>query len=145
MKRLVFFCSLCLQMLAACNNSGGGKGETPASENDMDAARNFIRAALDRNWNEAKKFMLKDSSNNERLNSIEDFYKNEKRDEKRNYHEASINLYDSRKLNDSVTIVNYSNSYKNQRDSVKVVRIDGQWLVDLKYSFLPNDTTRHAH
>src|SRR5215208_5343904 len=143
MKRLLFG-FLFLQFFYACNNTPQGKKEIPASENDIDAARNFIRASLDRNWDEARKYMLQDSSNLERLNSIEDFYKHEGRDDSRGYKEATINTYDSRQLNDSITIVNYSNSYKNKKDSLKVVRISGQWLVDLKYSFLPTDSVKNV-
>jgi|SRR3954471_15807508 hypothetical protein len=135
MLLLVFFIS--------CNNDGE-KSATPASENDMDAARNFIRAALDRKWDDARRFMLKDSSNIEILKSFEDFYQHEDKEERRNYREASITTYDSRKVNDSTTIVNYSNSYKKKMDSIRIVRTNGQWLVDLKYSFLPTDSAKHV-
>ncbi|MFL5808339.1 MAG: hypothetical protein ACJ749_02395, partial [Flavisolibacter sp.] len=134
MLMLVFFIS--------CNNDG--EKAVPASENDLDAARNFIRAALDRKWEDAKRFMLKDSSNLEILNSFQDFYREEKGEERRNYREASITTYDSRKVNDSTTIVNYSNSYKKKMDSIKIVRRNGQWLVDLKYSFLPTDSSKNV-
>jgi hypothetical protein len=135
MLLLVFFIS--------CNNSSENTN-APASENDLDAARNFIRAALDRKWDEARRYMLKDSSNTEILNRFEDFYQHENREERRNYREASITTYDSRKVNDSTTIVNYSNSYKKKMDSIRIVRTNGQWLVDLKYSFLPTDTAKNV-
>lgn len=126
----------------ACNEEE--KKEAPVSENYVDAARNFIRASLDRKWDEARKFMLQDSANVERMNIIEDSYRDENREERRGYREASITTYDSRMVNDSISIVQYSNSYKNKRDSLKVVRVNGQWLVDLKYSILPIDSTRHV-
>jgi len=37
--------------------------------------------------------------------------------------------------NDSTTITVFSNSYKNDKDTLKIVKQDGQWLVDLKYLF----------
>ena len=135
MLLLVFFIS--------CNNEGN-KETVAASENDLDAARNFIRAALDRKWDDARHYMLKDSSNMEIINSFEDFYQHEDKEERRNYREASITTYDSRKVNDSTTIVNYSNSYKKKRDSIRIVRRNGQWLVDLKYSFLPTDSAKNV-
>ena len=126
----------------ACNEEE--KKEAPVSENYVDAARNFIRASLDRKWDEARKFMLLDSANVERMDIIEDSYRDENREGRRGYREASITTYDSRIVNDSTSIVHYSNSYKNKRDSLKVVRVNGQWLVDLKYSILPIDSTRHV-
>ena len=142
MKRILFFSFLSLQIFVACN-SDENKTETPSSENDVDAARNFIRSALDGNYSRARQFMVRDSLNDERIENVErNYQKNMRSEDKRGYREASITLYDSRQINDSITIVNYSNSYMNKKDSLKVVRINGQWLIDLKYSFLPPDTTQ---
>ncbi|HEX6333290.1 MAG TPA: hypothetical protein VFZ78_03625 [Flavisolibacter sp.] len=131
-----------LVSLASCGNPENG--DTPASENDLDAARNFIRAALDRKWPEARRYMLQDSANVERLEKIEAFYINEDREERRGYREASITTHEARKVNDSVTIVHYSNSFKNEKDSLKVVRVNGRWLVDFKYTFLPPDSSAYV-
>jgi hypothetical protein len=132
-------------MICACNNNDQQEKET-TSENDVDAARNFIRSALDGKWREARRFMVQDSTNTQLLDAYESNYETHmNREDKRGYREASITLYDSRQENDSVTIVNYSNSYKKKRDSLKVVRINNQWLVDLKYSFPQTDTTSHVH
>lgn len=143
MKRLVRFSFICLLFLAACTNGNPDKETT--SENDVDAARNFIRAALDGQWREAKKFMLQDSTNIVLLDYSENNYQlHLNSEDKRGYREASITLYDTRQLNDSVSIINYSNSYKKQKDSLRVVRNGGVWVVDLKYSFPQTDTTRYA-
>ena len=124
---------LLLQMFCACNENVN----TSTSENDIDAARNFIRAALDGKWNEANTFMIQDSTNVQLLERASDRYITKNKDDKRSYRESSINLYGSRKVNDSITVISYSNSFMNKKDSLKVVRINGQWLIDLKYSLLP--------
>ena len=134
-----------LLVLQACNSGGEAKKEAPASENDMDAARNFIRAALDGKWSEAGKFMLRDSLNVELLDMSEGRYEHMGREEKRGYRESSIQLFDSRQVGDSITIVSYANSFMNKKDSLKVVHLGNQWLIDLKYSLLPTDTTKHVH
>ena len=136
---------LSLLLLCACNSSDEVKKTVPASENDMDAARNFIRAALDGKWSEARKFMVQDSVNVQLLDMTEHRYERTDRENKRSYRESSIKLYDSRQVGDSVTIINYANSFMNKKDSLKVMHLKGQWLVDLKYSLLPNDTAKHAH
>ncbi len=41
----------------------------------------------------------------------------------------------SARLNDSTTVVIYSNSFKNNWDTLKAVRQKGQWLVDFNYLF----------
>lgn len=143
MKRIFLPGLLLLLAALACNNP---EKENPASESDLDAARNFIRAALDGNWSQARTYMIQDSVNTQILDRYEERYqKTLNREDKRGYREASIINYDPRKVNDSVIIFNYANSYKKQRDSLKVVRISGEWLVDLKYSYFHNsDSTVHV-
>ena len=60
--------------------------------------------------------------------------------DKQGYRDASINIHNVETVNDSTTIVNYSNSYKKEKADLKVVRLNGAWLVDFKHSF-PADTT----
>ncbi len=141
MKRLVRFSFLCLLFFAACTNESQEEKET-TSENDVDAARNFIRSALDGKWKDARRFMLQDSINTQLLDTYENNYRSHmKSEDKRGYRDASITLYETRQLNDSVSIINYSNSFKKQKDSLRVVRNNGVWVVDLKYSFPQTDTT----
>ena len=133
---------LFLQFFCACSGSEGEKsGEVTTSENDVDAARNFIRSALDGKYDRARKFMIQDSANNDYLDLAQRNYESRMDPEdKRGYRESSINIHGLRQLDDSTTVVSYSNSFKKKNDSLKVVRRDGNWLVDLKYSFTPTDS-----
>ena len=142
MKRFLLPFLFILTFFSCTNNDN----KTTTSENEVDAARNFIRAALDGKWNDAQKFMLPDSTNVQILDNLKrnwELHMNP--DDKRGYRDASINLYDTRNVADSIVIVNYSNSYKKEKDSVRVVRNNEQWLIDLKYSFPQTDTSHHAH
>ena len=142
MRRVIVFSFILLQVFTSCSNNQEN-ADSGKPENDVDAARTFIRYALDGDYGRARKLIIRDTLNNEYLDNFERYYQNNmSRDDKRGYRESSINLYDSRQVSDSVTIVNYSNSYKKKRDSLKVVRINGQWLIDLKYSFPPTDSTK---
>ncbi len=135
MKSLKFTGFLFLLFFCACHNNNSEQKET-TSENDVDAARNFIRAALDGQYSKARTFMLHDSLNNQLLDAFENNYETRMtRDDKRGYRESSINMHDVRQMGDTASIVSYSNSYKKQNDSLKVVHVNGQWLVDFKYSF----------
>ena len=126
-------------LLAACG--GTEEKDETASEIDVDAARNFIRAALDGKWDKAKSYMLVDSTNAALLQTAEEVYQQQGLQEKRGYREANITFYETRQLSDSIAMVEYANTYKKERDTLKIVKINGQWLVDLKYSLLPNDST----
>jgi hypothetical protein len=140
MKRYLF--GLALLATFSCNNNNNGTA--PESENDLDAGRNFIRAALDGKWSDAKQYMLTDSVNVQLLETAASRYEMKGLQEKRGYRESSITIYDTRKVNDSASVIKYSNTFKNVRDSLKIVRLNGQWLVDLKYSLLPTDTMDHV-
>jgi type IV secretory pathway component VirB8 len=135
---------LFLQFFCACSGSEGDAGtEFTTAESDVDAARSFIRSALDGKYDRARQFIVQDSVNTQYLDLFERNYKlRMDPEDKRGYRESSINIHDIRQVNDSTTVVNYSNSFKKQNDSLKVVRVANQWLVDLKYSFSPTDTAQ---
>jgi len=137
MKSELFTGFLFLQFFWACNN--GGNGTT--SENDVDAARNFIQSALEGDYNKAQTYIIADTTNIQYLDAFERNFKNRMSPEdKKGYRNASINIHKVREEDDSTTIVNYSNSYMKKNDSLKVSKLNGQWLIDLKYSFTAKDS-----
>jgi hypothetical protein len=104
-------------------------------ENDLDAARTFIKDALDGKFEQARQIMLRDSTNDQTMDVIERNYEHMPQSDRIGYRNASIQIYNTREVNDSTRIVTYSNSFKNQKDSLKLIRMNDQWLVDLKFTF----------
>jgi hypothetical protein len=133
MQKKIRFVLLLSCGLVACGSDRKGKSNT--SDNDIDAARNFIQAALVGDFDRAKIFMVNDSVNNEQINTIQRLNERQAKEEKEKYQTASIRIHQNRNVNDSTSIISYSNSYKNKIDSLKVVRVGGKWLVDFKYMF----------
>jgi hypothetical protein len=125
---------LLFSFLLSCNNSDNQVTENK-SENDMDAARNFLQAALTGNYKDASVYMLRDSTNLGYLTVTERSYQRLSPDERNNLKEASLRFFDTKKINDSTTITIFANSYKNDKDTLKIVREGDLWLVDLKYLF----------
>ena len=101
----------------------------------MDAARNFLDAALKGDYKDASAYMLKDSANLEYLNVTERGYQRLSPDERSRLKVASLRFFDTRQVNDSTTITIFANSYKNDKDTLRIIRANGRWLVDLKYLF----------
>lgn len=144
MKKL-FALSFLFLIATACNNTDK-EVESTTPEDDLDAARSFIRASLDGKLDDAKSLMLQDSVNLQYFNVFERNYSNWPADEKRMHRESSINIHKHLLENDSTGILIYSNSYKNNHDTLKIVRKDGVWKVDLKYLFdHPADTAKAAN
>jgi hypothetical protein len=130
--------SFLLFILAACNNDKTGK-----SENDVDAARNFIRSALDGKFSEARQYMLQDTANLQFLDVAERNYERAPVETINSYRGSTINIHQVNTVNDSTTVVVYSNSFKKDHDTLRVLKVNNQWLVDLKYLYQHDmDTTR---
>jgi hypothetical protein len=132
MKRIQHIILLVLYSFYACKNNDS----TPKAENDIDAARSFIRSALDGKFDEARLYLLPDSSNEQYLDAAQRSYQKSNADTRYGYKNASINIHLVKPVNDSTTVVIFSNSFKNDHDTLKVLRISGKWLVDLKYLYL---------
>ena len=139
MKKIFYCSSLLLVSLIACN-SDDRQSTSTISDNAVDAARNFIQAALVGDFERAKKFMVNDSLNHEDLNAIQRLNERLSKEEKEKYQEASIRIHQDRKLNDSTRIIYYSNSFRNKQDSLKVIKTNNEWLVDFKFMFHKTDS-----
>ncbi|HLF45808.1 MAG TPA: hypothetical protein VI548_05255 [Chitinophagaceae bacterium] len=143
MKKLIQLSSFLFLFFYACNNAD--KSKELSSENDIDAARNFIRAALDGDYENGKKMMVSDSTNFQYFEEYEKLHTKMDAAEKKKYQGSSINVHAITPVNDSVTIIIYSNSYKNDHDTLKLIKTHGQWLVDLKYLFNHDMDTLQYH
>lgn len=139
MKRIPFIFPIAigatlLFSINACKEKD--KQASGTSENNIDAARNFIRAALDGKFDNARNFMLPDSLNINYMDVAERSYQRTDQATKDGYRAASINIIQVKEtVKDSVTLVIFSNSFKKDPDTLKVILKDGQWLVDLKYLY----------
>ena len=126
----------CVVIVLFCSCQGSDSDTNTKPESDVDAARMFIRSALDGNYKQARTLIVPDSSNVQLLDNLERAYlHNTDVSNQRGYRESSIRIHDTKKINDSSSIVIYSNSFKNQKDSIKAVKLGDNWLIDLKYSF----------
>jgi len=134
--------TFCLVILGACLYSckESGRNDSESQENPIVAASNFIRAALDGDYDKAKKFMMNDSLNQEELSTTQRLNERLSPDEKKRYREATIRIHETRNLDDSTSVIHYSNSYRNKTDSLRVIRKGEKWMVDFKFIFHKNDT-----
>ncbi|HEX2684943.1 MAG TPA: hypothetical protein VHL77_13450 [Ferruginibacter sp.] len=131
---------LILFILAApafsCNNKTGE--QVPVTDHEV--ARAFVRDLLDNKFNEAEQFLLKDETNMQMFERFKAQYNKQDKDILQRYKESDIIVHETNYVvADSIFIYKYSNSFKPANKSVlKLVRIDGKWLVDLKYTFSGN-------
>lgn len=133
LHKSIIYVSICF--LLACNANNGSRPETA-----MDTGREFIRASLDGNFDRAENLLLKDTLNMQLFSRYKDFYKTLQASEKKQYKDATYEINKYTDVNDSVTTINYSNSYMKKPMEIMLVRSNELWNVDFKYTYSGQDT-----
>lgn len=118
---------------AACKHSAEVSKRDP-----LESGRGFIESSLKGDYDEAQKYLLQDSVNMQYFEGMKDFNSKRSKDEKEGYKNANILIDSTQQLSDSVTIITYSNTYKNKSSRLKMVKKNNEWLVDFKYTFNSN-------
>ena len=134
-KFLKFFLGLTLlSLLFACSTPEGFK----EPEDPLDAGREFVRAVLDGDYEKANLYLLKDPEDQELFNRYQTYMKKSPRKELLQLKSSSIVINKVETLSDSVTLINYSNSYTMKPTDLKVIKDGKSWKVDFSYTFSGN-------
>ncbi len=124
--KLLFGCLL-LTLLAGCGEETSFK----KAEDAQDAGREFIRASLDGNFPKAEFYLHKDTVSLLVFNRWKASFQKMTTEEKISYQQSNILPSEIKNINDSVVSYTYSNSFKKIPTTLKIVRINNEWLVDL--------------
>jgi hypothetical protein len=128
-----FVVAVFTSLLFACT---GKNADYQKPENALDAGRSFIENSLKGRFTTAKMYMLPTEENNYWLNKVSQDYNQYTEEDKNGYSNASINIAEvADQVPDSILIINYSNSYIKRPQKLKVVKYNGDWKVDLNYTF----------
>jgi len=119
----------------SCNSESK---KTPVT--DIEVTNAFVRNILDNDFKEAERYLLKDSANIEIFETFKKQYNRQDKAVLEAYKKAQITVHEaSTVIPDSVFTFKYSNSYRPLDTTIlKAVRINGKWLIDLKYTFPSN-------
>ena len=133
MKFTLLLSLICYLAISSCNT------EKKSPNNDIEVAREFIKNILESNFKDAETFVLKEETNRQFFELFKKEFESKTKSELESFKNADIIINEISPLNDSVSIINYSNSFKKDKtNKLKMVRINGQWMVDLKYTFSGN-------
>ena len=134
MNRRIELIIFSILLFAGCNS----KKELPNT--DIEVAKTFVKYVLENDFNEAASLVTNDAVNNSYLKQIEKSQQEKwSKDEVEQYKNADVIIFEVSNVNDTISIINYANSFKVlEKSKVKVVKINGQWMVDLKYTFSGN-------
>jgi hypothetical protein len=131
-KKIFLLPVICL-LLFSCNSNAKKDPVT-----DTAVATTFIRSVLDNNFTTAQQYLLNDETNKQYFETFQHQYQSKDKSELEKYKAADIIINSLEPLKDT-TIINYSNSYKKEmKNKLRLVRNNGKWLIDLKYTFTEN-------
>ena len=119
--------------LISCNQS---IKKVKKNSDPLEAGREFIDASLTGDYDYAKEYLLPDSTNLMYFDRFVEFDNKKSSDEKKGYKDANIIIDSTQTISDTVTIINYSNTYKKKPSRIKLIKKNNEWLVDFKYTFL---------
>jgi hypothetical protein len=108
------------------------------AEDPIDAGREFLRAVLDGNFEKATLYVSDNPEDKELFERYKLYMKNQPQKEKLNLKSASIIINNIQNLNDSITLINYSNSHTMKPTDLKVVLSEKKWRIDFSYTFSGN-------
>ena len=133
MKLTLLLSLICCIAISSCNT------EKKSPNTDIEVARVFIKDILESNFKDAETFVLKEETNRQFFELFKKEFESKSKSELESFKNADIIINEISPINDSVSIINYSNSFKKDKtNKLKMVRINGQWMVDLKYTFSGN-------
>ena len=133
MKFKLLLSLICCLAISSCNT------EKKSPNTDIEVAREFIKNILESNFKDAETFVLKEETNRQFFELFKKEFESKSKSELESFKIADIIINEISPISDSVSIINYSNSFKKDKtNKLKMVRINGQWMVDLKYTFSGN-------
>ena len=101
----------------------------------IETGRSFIKASLNGDFSTSESLILKDSSNSALFSAYKEYYEKLPAEKKLHYKQSSYEINKLDEINDSVTIINYSNDYMNKPMDIKVTRVNSSWYIDFKYTY----------
>jgi hypothetical protein len=133
MKFTLLLSLICCLAITSCNT------EKKSPNTDIEVAREFIKNILESNFKDAETFVLKEETNLQFFELFKKEFESKSKSELESFKNADIIINEISPISDSVSIINYSNSFKKDNtNKLKMVRVNGQWMVDLKYTFSGN-------
>lgn len=115
-----------------------GGNNYPKADNELVAAQSFLEACMRGDFKEADFYMIQDSVNKADLQKMKDAYYKYDADQRQAYRTADIIIQDNEAVDSATKVITYENSLDKNVQKVKAISLDGDWKIDLKYTFSGN-------
>ena len=133
MKKILIYLFFVMAIFS-CNQPEGFK----EAEDPLDAGREFVRAVLDGDYQKASLYIENNPEDKELFQRYQLYMKKQPQKEKLLLKSSSIIINTVEKLNESISIVNFSNSHSMKPMDLKIILRENKWRVDFSYTFSGN-------
>jgi len=133
-RKTICMALLLVAGLLSCNQPAGYN----KPDDGLDAGREFIRSVLDGDYEKAQLYIPRNDDDRKFFDRYKSYMRQRSADELRGLKSASIIVNKVDATGDTLVLINYANSFTKKPMDIKVVRRDGEWWVDFKYTFSGN-------
>jgi hypothetical protein len=130
----IFMALLLVAGLFSCNQPAGYS----KPDDGLDAGREFIRAVLDGDYEKAQLYIPREEDDRLFFDRYKSYMRQRPAAELTGLKASSIIVNKVEPTGDTLVLINYANSFSKKPMDVKVVRRNGEWWVDFKYTFSGN-------
>jgi hypothetical protein len=134
MKGLLSLTGIILFVFIGCTEPEGYQ----RPEDPLDAGREFIRAVMDGDYEEAELYLSEDAEDKELFSRYKQYMKKQPQKERLSLKSASIIIHKMENQGDSICLINFSNSHSMKPMDLKVINEKNSWKVDFSYTFSGN-------
>ena len=134
-KLTPIFLLLALLQISCFNKQ---KEDSKRPDTALETGTLFIQNSLQGNFNQCAPLILKENDNLHLFGEFKNYYNKKPENWKKEIRSSGYIINKYLDLNDSTTIINYSNPKLSRPMEIKVVLKDHQWWIDYKYTYSGN-------
>jgi hypothetical protein len=121
-----------------------GACHTPYSKpsDPTEAGKDFLNATLKADYSIVDGYIPNDGRNQRLYERYRETYTRLPAADKEGYNKASLVIYSVTRPTDSTALIEFSNTYKNIRDTILMIRMRGEWWADFARTFADSATVK---
>jgi hypothetical protein len=133
MKKILFFIIPISFLLFSCGSDPVGRPKTA-----QETGQQFISSSLKGDFKTAEMLLLDEPDNKTLFQTYRRFYDRMSENQKKGYQSASFEIEEWKDLDDSTSTIRYSNDFMHQPTELRLVRKEGQWWIDFRFTSTSN-------
>jgi hypothetical protein len=123
---------LCIVVSVLYISCGNVDESRPTSA--QETGQQFIASSLKGDFKKAESLLLNEPENKTLFQTYRRFYDRMSEQQRKGYQTASFEIESWQDLNDSTSIIRYTNDFMHQPTELRLVRKNDQWWIDFRFT-----------